>query len=148
LQKEQEGTVDELKTKMVRLLAAPRMDEAFLIVLQTPADDPDTKPGMVFGLSGTNTIGRLQTNKIALNHPTVSRDHCVIELRHDGYYVQDRGSANGTIVGGKKITDGQLHRKENLSLGDYKLLFWQGAVTDETLQADLRLLGISPWFVR
>lgn len=134
--------MDELKTQMVRLPAAPRSDPAVLIVLRAPAEDGDTRPGTVFPLSAYNTIGRLQTNKIALNHSTVSRDHCVIELRHDGFHIQDRGSANGTLVGGKKLTDGQLHRKENISLGDYKLLFWQGSMQDENLRADMQLLGV------
>ena len=140
--------MDELKTKMVRLPNPPRGTEAFLIVLQAPAEDPETRPGMTFLLSGYNTIGRLQTNKIAFNHVTVSRDHCAIELRHAGYHIQDLGSANGTLVDGKKITEGQLHRKESITLGDYRLLFWHGPIHDGELQMDLQILGVLPLVAR
>jgi pSer/pThr/pTyr-binding forkhead associated (FHA) protein len=53
----------------------------------------------------TFTVGRTQQNDILMNDFAISREHAVVELRGDRYYLKDLGSSNGTYVGGKLIDD-------------------------------------------
>jgi len=49
--------------------------------------------------TGPITIGRLPSNIVQLPHRTVSKEHAVIEMDHEGrWVVQDLGSANKTYV--------------------------------------------------
>jgi pSer/pThr/pTyr-binding forkhead associated (FHA) protein len=49
-------------------------------------------------------VGRSRTCQLRLpGDATVSRQHCLIEMSHDGVWVQDLGSLNGTHVNGDKI---------------------------------------------
>lgn len=55
-------------------------------------------------------FGRLQTCDVALEHPSVSRYHAVLQYcpgdgtRHKGFYVYDLGSTHGTFLNKKRIT--------------------------------------------
>ena len=50
------------------------------------------------------TIGRSKNNDISLPDPKVSRSHALVRCLGDGdYYLIDLGSANGTIVNGKRV---------------------------------------------
>ena len=51
-----------------------------------------------------NSIGRSKGSDIVLNDPTVSRDHCVLLRRDEGWFVTDTDSKSGTRVNGKKVT--------------------------------------------
>jgi hypothetical protein len=139
---------DELTTRLVRLPNVPRHEPAFLIVLVPGHDDERNPPGTCFTLQGFNKLGRLMTNDIVLADHSVSREHCVIERRHDGYHLVDEASANGTVVSGKKVRDVQLSRFELLQVGAYRLLFWQGDIDDPELARVLHDRGVKGWKVR
>jgi pSer/pThr/pTyr-binding forkhead associated (FHA) protein len=47
--------------------------------------------------SGANSIGRLESNDIVVNMPTVSREHVVIRVGDEEYSIVDMGSLNGTF---------------------------------------------------
>ena len=49
-----------------------------------------------------NSIGRSKGSDIWVNDPTVSRDHCVLLRRQEGWMISDIGSKGGTYVNGKK----------------------------------------------
>ena len=49
-----------------------------------------------------NSIGRSRGSDICVNDPSVSRDHCVLLRRQEGWMVSDIGSKGGTFVNGKK----------------------------------------------
>lgn len=49
---------------------------------------PDWKDGL--------TVGRKSGNDIVLQDSIVSGSHCRIFRQADGWYIQDRGSTNGT----------------------------------------------------
>lgn len=49
-------------------------------------------------------IGRRPTSDLVLNFEGVSRRHAQIVYRGDDYVLEDLGSANGTTVGGERIT--------------------------------------------
>ena len=50
-----------------------------------------------------NSIGRSRGSDICVNDPTVSRDHCVLLRRQEGWLVSDIGSKGGTFVNGRRI---------------------------------------------
>src|SRR5262245_30230671 len=50
------------------------------------------------------TVGRSHSCTVWLSgDPTVSRQHCLIELDNSGAWVQDLGSLNGTLVNGEEV---------------------------------------------
>lgn len=63
-------------------------------------DFMDTKPHMMhlFSLDDCVTIGRSQNNIICIRDSGLSRMHCKISLIQGKLYLQDLGSANGTII--------------------------------------------------
>lgn len=78
-------------------------------------------------LSDRVTIGRVDSNDIALNDKAISRNHCVIERAEDGWWITDLGSTNGVMFGKTRIAPKQSVRwspDSKVSLGPYKLK-WQ-----------------------
>jgi len=59
------------------------------------------------------SLGRSEVRDVVLFDPAASRDHAAIEYRADGYWLIDRGSANGTYVNELRVSGS--HR---LSTGD------------------------------
>lgn len=59
------------------------------------------------------SLGRSEVRDVVLFDPAASRDHAAIEVRADGYWLIDRGSANGTYVNELRVSGS--HR---LSTGD------------------------------
>jgi len=60
-------------------------------------------PGHMFTLNGQLTIGRSSENDIAINNPFVSGQHVRIVFKDAGYYLEDLGSRNGTLVNGVRV---------------------------------------------
>lgn len=67
-------------------------------------------------------IGRLDRCDIALPSDEISRTHCFIEHRSDGWWLTDR-SRHGTVIGGKTISRHQLKDGDQISLGGYTAIF-------------------------
>ncbi|HEY1065107.1 MAG TPA: FHA domain-containing protein, partial [Pirellulales bacterium] len=63
------------------------------------------------------TIGRERGVGLIISHPLVSRKHCVISRRDDALWVKDFDSANGTMINGRKINEGQLRPGDKLTVG-------------------------------
>ncbi|MEC8422236.1 MAG: FHA domain-containing protein, partial [Myxococcota bacterium] len=49
-------------------------------------------------------LGRSEARDIVLYDPAASRNHAVVELRAEGFWARDFGSANGTYVNGHRVT--------------------------------------------
>ncbi len=62
---------------------------------------------MMFDLpqNGTVVIGRSSEADVVVDHPSISRRHASLECA-DSIRVEDLGSANGTVVGGRKLVPG------------------------------------------
>lgn len=57
-----------------------------------------------FPLARVSTLGRAVSNTICLEDVTVSAHHAQISYAQDGWWVQDLGSSNGTVVNGVQIS--------------------------------------------
>lgn len=69
------------------------------------------------------SIGRANTSDIILTDQGVSRLHCVVTRAGDGrYFVEDRGSRNGTIVNGGVVTRAELAAGDRIQLGSEAVL--------------------------
>jgi len=68
----------------------------------------------------TIRIGNASTAQIRLEHPSVSRVHCVIEVGSE-LQIMDLGSASGTFVNAAPITRTTLNPGDQLRIGDYVL---------------------------
>jgi pSer/pThr/pTyr-binding forkhead associated (FHA) protein/uncharacterized RDD family membrane protein YckC len=69
-------------------------------------------------------IGREPTCNLQLNHPSVSRQHCVIVRKGDVFVLQDLRSSNGTFVNGRKVSGTfYLNNGDDLQVGEYTLRF-------------------------
>lgn len=78
-----------------------RRDEKPLIVLEN-RKTTEALPVLFW----ENSIGRAKRNDIVIpNDLSVSREHCVILRRKEGWFITDTGSKTGTYVNGKLISE-------------------------------------------
>jgi len=70
---------------------------------------------------GVNHVGRDPDGEQCLNHHTVSLLHCELSLTHDGVYLRDCNSTNGTFLDGEPIKEAWLKPGQELRLGDVLL---------------------------
>ena len=74
-----------------------------------------------------NSIGRSKGSDICVNDPTVSRDHCVLLRRQEGWLISDIGSKGGTYVNGKKVRNRtQLLIDDEISVGSTTFVLKRG----------------------
>lgn len=86
---------------------------AIKLIITSPAHPPHELP-----LSASASIGRATDNTIHVEDPGVARYHAMIEKRGGGFWLNDLGSANGTIVNGARIAaDHPLQDGDTISLG-------------------------------
>lgn len=97
---------------------------ASLTLLDDPKESSQTWP-----LSGKSTyrLGREAGNDITLPFSWVSRKHAMIQVEENGSHnLIDLGSANGTLVNGKRIyTPTALHAGDIIKIGNTSLSFFQ-----------------------
>jgi len=79
-------------------------------------------------------IGRHQANSVRISSESVSRWHAALIQADNGYLLVDRGSRNGTYVGGKQITSQLLVGGEEIRIGTAVMSFCMG-VPDRSIGA-------------
>ena len=57
----------------------------------------------IFQIDNFFTLGRSDTNTYTLDDPYLSKRHCRIEKRIDGYFLKDLRSSNGTLLNNVNI---------------------------------------------
>lgn len=67
------------------------------------------------------TIGRLVTNDLTLNHPSVSRTHAGIREINGEYWISNLSNANGTILNGSNVDSTPLAAGDVLQIGPFTL---------------------------
>jgi phosphoserine phosphatase RsbU/P len=63
------------------------------------------------------SVGRKVDKDLVIADPRVSRDHALIVLEDDGFYLVDQGSKHGTFVNGERIQRQKLERNDRLEFG-------------------------------
>ena len=91
-------------------------------------------------------VGRRDFCDVHVDHPSLSKRHCVI-VRTDGLLmIRDLATTNGTKVNGQKILWAALLPNDRLTLGAYKFRVYLGpdhapAPSEQTLQGVVRAQG-------
>lgn len=73
-----------------------------LLVNQT-GSDTQTRPGAVWLLKPENTLGANPENDLVLRDSLVSGRHARLRWDGAGWWLEDLGSKNGTLVNGERI---------------------------------------------
>lgn len=92
-----------------RLGAAPRREATEALGAPTGGGRHRTVIGQVLSAEGgpqQQSIGRTADNDIRVEHPQVSSRHALLHRVDGQLLIEDRGSANGTYVRGKRIAVG------------------------------------------
>jgi signal transduction histidine kinase len=82
-------------------------------------------------------IGRDTQNQIRLHDTEVSRKHAECVAVDDGYVLRDLGSANGTFVNNKKISETPLQAGDRVQIGQTVLVYSAGRGEAQQTQSDL-----------
>ena len=93
------------------------------------------------------TIGRGAKNDLAFASPTVSREHAAITFRDGRWFIEDRGSFNGTFLNGIRVQPGTplpLRHADRIGLGSETILFsWPAQIRDPDTTDTLEEVGTS-----
>ncbi len=76
-----------------------------------------------FVLDPINRVGRHPRNNIRLNDREISKEHAIIELRGNDWFLKDLGSSNGSFVNSRRIREAKLKHGDDLQLGSMRLAF-------------------------
>ena len=94
------------------------------------------------------SVGTDEGNDFKLTDPTVSRHHCTISAREDGFFLRDLGSTNATHLMGVRVEGAFLAHGALIRIGDTELRF---EVLDEEIHEPLSddnrcgpMVGASP----
>lgn len=83
-----------------------------------------------------NSIGRSRASDVVVDDPAVSRNHCVLLRRKEGWFVTDTGSKSGTYINGKPIRKRtQVLIDDVITVGNSDFEFKRGAEYDEKLKS-------------
>jgi signal transduction histidine kinase len=69
------------------------------------------------------SLGRARHNDIALNEPSISKRHAVVDYRDGRFYVEDAGSLHGVYVNASKVSRAELVPGTQVQLGNVTLKF-------------------------
>lgn len=79
------------------------------------------------------TLGRAQGSEINLPHEAISRRHALIEWQDGGFWIQDVGSTNGTLVNGKEVVKERLIDNDLIEIYPWRIRY-------KEFQGDINLL--------
>jgi pSer/pThr/pTyr-binding forkhead associated (FHA) protein len=80
------------------------------------------------------TIGRADENDLTLDQPTVSRHHALVVEAEERWFLEDRGSFNGTVLNGIRVQPGvrlPLRHGDRIGFGAEHVVFsWPEGLSD------------------
>jgi adenylate cyclase len=92
------------------------------ILLATPEGQ------QVVELRDHNSLGRHPSNTIQLLDKIVSKEHCILERRVNGFTLRDLGSLNGTYINGERVVGEQdLKHGDDIALGATRARYDDGS---------------------
>jgi DNA-binding NtrC family response regulator len=96
-----------------------------VLVLQGPDGEAEARIVPLTPVQPTWVIGRSSSSEgvLGLRDTALSRRHATLELRDDGWYLQDLGSRNGCFVNGTRVEETRLDHGAVLRMGQTILLF-------------------------
>ena len=90
--------------------------------------------GVEHELTESVSVGRDPTNDLVLESSAVSREHAAVTFQDGRWYLEDRGSFNGTYLNGTRVLPGTplpLRHADRISIGTETLLFsWPAQLDD------------------
>jgi len=69
------------------------------------------------------TIGRDPSNKIVVDHPSISAHHALLLRSGTSYWLKDLNSTNGTWMNGDYVTDVELKDGDTIRFGSVSAIF-------------------------
>ena len=69
------------------------------------------------------TFGRAKSSDCVLSHPTVSREHFIVERNNGKLFLVDKGSENGTQANGERVSWVELKEGDKIQAGPFTLIF-------------------------
>ncbi len=66
-------------------------------------------------------IGRGRKADLVLAEATISRAHAVVGFDTNGFFVEDLGSTNGTLVNGASVSRQQLKNDDEIQMGKLRI---------------------------
>lgn len=92
-------------------------------------------------LSDAVSLGKSRSCDVVLPDDSVSRLHAEIQREGDAYRLRDRGSTNGSFVGGARVTDAYLKPGDVLGIGKVQLRFMPRDARTELLPSEKERFG-------
>ena len=93
-----------------------------------------------------NVIGRSKNCDVAIDFPTVSRNHAVLTRYDDGSWtIADVGSKDGIRVNRRRVQISALSPKDKISIGGVEMQLQPITEKQEAKQAQLRTKASSGW---
>jgi hypothetical protein len=100
---------------------------ARLTVVQSQT--PEIPVGQEFPLLAAATIGRTEINSVTLPDHFISIQHAIIFLQDGRRILRDRGSTNGTLLNGRRVTSDMVLRDgDQIAVGTTVLEYSQPAL--------------------
>jgi pSer/pThr/pTyr-binding forkhead associated (FHA) protein len=84
-----------------RAAAEPGAELGRLVVVVSPDGEPPV--GSTFAVDAVTTIGRDLTSTVVIGDAFASAEHAVVTYRGRSWFIEDRGSTNGTYVNGSLV---------------------------------------------
>ena len=86
--------------------------------------------------NGKYVIGRDASCNLVLDHPSVSRWHCVITGVNGEFYAEDNNSTNGIILNGAQLRGkAKLNQMDKITIADSTLIFTDGMLYMQKLKS-------------
>ena len=88
-------------------------------------------------------VGRASACDLSVATTNISREHCLLIRKEDGWYVEDLNSSNGTYVNKEKLAaPRKLTEKDVVKAGAVRLTFHAGDIAQvEALEIEARSSG-------
>jgi pSer/pThr/pTyr-binding forkhead associated (FHA) protein len=91
-----------------------------LVVVASPSGQPEA--GSSLALDAVTTLGRDVNNSLVVEDEFVSAEHAVLSFRGRVWFLEDRGSTNGTYLNGQRVQDAvPLGYGDEIGLGGVRL---------------------------
>ena len=84
------------------------------LALASTGDTPQMRLRII---RSSNLVGRNPACDFILNHGSISRQHCLLQITERGLHVKDLSTTNGTKVNGIKLTEGYVSVGDKLTMG-------------------------------